>query len=99
MSKLRFASYGEVQHIREVSPFTDADEFFLCAERAIQKQISPGYPAMIDRKQMELHDTKEVYFTEEPQSIAGRNFQVIAELYPANVHQSSHRPTMEKTWS
>jgi hypothetical protein len=55
-----------------------------------------GYPTMIHRKQMEKHDTKEVYFTEEPQSIAGRNFQVIAELYPSNVPQSSHRPIMEK---
>jgi hypothetical protein len=37
MSKLRFASYGEAvnaQHIKSLecySPFTDADEFFMCA--------------------------------------------------------------------
>jgi hypothetical protein len=76
-------------------PFTDLEEFFRCADRSIKKQISPGFPALIQEKTMHNTRTNEIYTTRE--IVGGSNpLKIVARLYPSYVSPSDYRHTMSR---
>ena len=79
------------------TPFSDIDEFFICLDKAIEKQVSPGYPHLLTKRKMKK-PSGETYMvnTDPPVTIgpAKQPFQVIANLYPSTTPPSVYRDTM-----
>ncbi len=75
--------------------FLNADEFFLSFDRAIQKQVSPGFSSLQQRKLLEDTNTGRRYYAPlSPVGGAEDPLQVIAEVYPTYVPIEDYRQEM-----